>query len=169
MLYQLFSWLDKSFNIPGTGMFQFLTFRIAMAILLSLFIATVYGKKMILFLQKKQIGESVRELGLAGEQQKKGTPTMGGIIILMSVLIPTLLFANLDKVYIRLMVLCTVWLGIIGFLDDYFKIRARKEAQEKEAQESGRSFRNSRRRTRSRRMGSSRNASDHRSAPHRAF
>ena len=131
MLYQLFSWLDKSFNIPGTGMFQFLTFRIAMAILLSLFIATVYGKKMILFLQKKQIGESVRELGLAGEQQKKGTPTMGGIIILMSVLIPTLLFANLDKVYIRLMVLCTVWLGIIGFLDDYFKIRARKEAQEK--------------------------------------
>ena len=131
MLYQLFSWVDKSFNIPGTGMFQFLTFRIAMAILLSLFIATVYGKKMILFLQKKQIGESVRELGLAGEQQKKGTPTMGGIIILMSILIPTLLFANLDKVYIRLMVLCTVWLGIIGFLDDYFKIRARKEALEK--------------------------------------
>jgi phospho-N-acetylmuramoyl-pentapeptide-transferase len=131
MLYQLFSWLDKSFDIPGTGMFQFLTFRIAMAILLSLFIATVYGKKMILFLQRKQIGETVRELGLAGEQQKKGTPTMGGIIILMSVLIPTLLFANLDKVYIRLMVLCTVWLGIIGFLDDYFKIRARKNAQDK--------------------------------------
>jgi phospho-N-acetylmuramoyl-pentapeptide-transferase len=112
-------------------MFQFLTFRIAMAILLSLFIATVYGKKMILFLQRKQIGETVRELGLAGEQQKKGTPTMGGIIILMSVLIPTLLFANLDKVYIRLMILCTVWLGLIGFLDDYFKIRARKDAQEK--------------------------------------
>ena len=131
MLYQLFSWLDKSFDIPGVGIFQFLTFRIAMAILLSLFIATVYGKKMILFLQKKQIGESVRELGLAGEQQKKGTPTMGGIIILMSVLIPTLLFANLDKVYIRLMILCTVWLGLIGFLDDYFKIRARKDAQEK--------------------------------------
>ena len=131
MLYQLFSWLDKSFDIPGIGIFQFLTFRIAMAILLSLFIATVYGKKMILFLQKKQIGESVRELGLAGEQQKKGTPTMGGIIILMSVLIPTLLFANLDKVYIRLMILCTVWLGLIWFLDDYFKIRARKDAQEK--------------------------------------
>jgi len=131
MLYQLFSWLDKLFDIPGTGIFQFLTFRIAMAILLSLFIATVYGKKMILFLQRKQIGETVRELGLAGEQQKKGTPTMGGIIILMSVLIPTLLFANLDKVYIRLMILCTVWLGLIGFLDDYFKIRARKDAQEK--------------------------------------
>ena len=131
MLYQLFSWLDKSFDIPGIGIFQFLTFRIAMAILLSLFLASVYGKKMILFLQRKQIGESVRELGLAGEQQKKGTPTMGGIIILMSVLIPTLLFANLDKVYIRLMILCTVWLGLIGFLDDYFKIRARKDAQEK--------------------------------------
>jgi phospho-N-acetylmuramoyl-pentapeptide-transferase len=131
MLYQLFSWLDKTFNIPGLGAFQFLTFRIAMAILLSLFIATVYGKKMILFLQQKQIGETVRELGLAGEQQKKGTPTMGGIIILLSVLIPTLLFANLDKVYIRLMILCTVWLGVIGFLDDYFKIRARKMAQNK--------------------------------------
>ena len=129
MLYQLFSWVDKQFHIPGLGVFQFLTSRIAMAILLSLFIATVYGKKMILFLQKKQIGESVRDLGLAGEQQKKGTPTMGGIIILLSILIPTLLFANLDKVYIRLMILCTVWLGMIGFLDDYFKIKARKQAQ----------------------------------------
>ncbi len=137
MLYQLFSWLDKTFNIPGLGAFQFLTFRIAMAILLSLFIATVYGKKIILFLEKKQIGESVRELGLAGEQQKKGTPTMGGIIILLSILIPTLLFANLDKVYIRLMILCTVWLGLIGFLDDYFKIRARKQAQ---AQAQGASY-----------------------------
>mgnify|MGYP003327216691 FL=1 len=129
MLYQLFSWLDKSFNIPGLGAFQFLTFRIAMAILMSLFIATVYGKKIINFLAKKQIGETVRDLGLAGEQQKKGTPTMGGVIILLSILIPTLLFANLDKVYIRLMILCTVWLGLIGFLDDYFKIRARKQAQ----------------------------------------
>jgi phospho-N-acetylmuramoyl-pentapeptide-transferase len=131
MLYQFFSYLDKHFDFPGLGIFQFLTSRIAMAILLSLFIATVFGKRMILFLQKKQIGETVRELGLAGEQQKKGTPTMGGIIILLSVLIPTLLFANLDKVYIRLMILCTVWLGVIGFLDDYFKIRARKQAQHK--------------------------------------
>jgi phospho-N-acetylmuramoyl-pentapeptide-transferase len=133
MLYQLFSWVDKQFHIPGLGLFQFLTSRIAMAILLSLFIATVYGKKIILYLQKKQIGESVRDLGLAGEQQKKGTPTMGGIIILLSILIPTLLFANLDKVYIRLMILCTVWLGLIGFLDDYFKIRARKQALAKGA------------------------------------
>lgn len=131
MLYQLFNWLKLSFDIPGAGLFQFLTFRIAMAIVLSLVIATVYGKRIILFLQKKQIGESVRDLGLAGQEQKKGTPTMGGIIILLSILIPTLLFANLDKVYVRLMVLCTVWLGIIGFLDDLFKIRARKAAQQK--------------------------------------
>lgn len=131
MLYQLFTWLKQEFNVPGAGIFQFLTFRIAMAILLSLFIATVYGKRMILFLQKRQIGESVRELGLQGEQEKKGTPTMGGIIILLSILIPTLLFANLDKVYIRLMILCTVWLGIIGFVDDYFKIKARQKAKAK--------------------------------------
>ena len=102
-----------------------------MAIILSLLIATVYGKRIILFLKKKQIGESVRDLGLEGQIQKKGTPTMGGIIILFSILIPTLLFANLDKVYIRLMILCTVWLGIIGFLDDYFKIKARKAAKNK--------------------------------------
>ena len=131
MLYHLFTWLKQHYNIPGAGLFQFLTFRIAMAILLSLVIATVYGKRIILFLQKKQIGESVRDLGLEGQMQKKGTPTMGGIIILLSILIPTLLFANLDKVYIRLMVLCTVWLGVIGFLDDYFKIRARRSAQQK--------------------------------------
>ena len=131
MLYYLFNWLNKEFHVPGAGLFQFLTFRIAMSVILSLVIATVYGKRIILFLKKKQIGESVRDLGLEGEAQKKGTPTMGGIIILLSILIPTLLFANLDKVYIRLMVLCTVWLGIIGFLDDLFKIRARKAAQEK--------------------------------------
>ena len=131
MLYQLFNWLKQTFDIPGAGLFQFLTFRIAMAIVLSLVIATVYGKRIILFLQKKQIGESVRDLGLAGQEQKKGTPTMGGIIILLSILIPTLLFANLDKVYVRLMILCTVWLGVIGFLDDLFKIRARKAALQK--------------------------------------
>jgi phospho-N-acetylmuramoyl-pentapeptide-transferase len=131
MLYQLFTWLKQEFNVPGAGMFQFLTFRIAMAIMLSLLIATVYGKRIIRFLQKKQLGESVRDLGLEGQMQKKGTPTMGGVIILLSILIPTLLFANLDKVYIRLMVLCTVWLGIIGFLDDYFKIKARRAAQSK--------------------------------------
>ena len=131
MLYYLFTWLKQAYNFPGAGLFQYLTFRIVMAIILSLLIATVYGKRIILFLKMKQIGESVRDLGLAGQVQKKGTPTMGGIIILFSILIPTLLFANLDKVYIRLMILCTVWLGIIGFLDDYFKIKARKAAKVK--------------------------------------
>lgn len=128
MLYHLFTWLDKNYDLPGAGLFQFQTFRIAMSILLSLIIATVYGRRIIDMLQKKQIGESVRDLGLEGQMQKKGTPTMGGIIILLSILIPTLLFANLDKVYIRLMILCTVWLGLIGFVDDYLKIRGKKRA-----------------------------------------
>jgi phospho-N-acetylmuramoyl-pentapeptide-transferase len=127
MLYHLFNFLKKEFHLSGAGLFQFITFRAALAILLSLVIATVYGKRIIRYLQQKQIGESVRELGLAGEQSKKGTPTMGGIIIILSILIPTLLFADLSKVYIRLMVLCTVWLGVIGFLDDYLKIKARKK------------------------------------------
>ncbi len=130
MLYYLFNWLSKEYHFPGAGLFQFLTFRIGMSIIMSLLIATVFGNRIILFLKKKQIGESVRDLGLEGQLQKKGTPTMGGIIILLSILIPTLLFANLDKVYIRLMVLCTIWLGVIGFLDDLFKIRARKKALE---------------------------------------
>lgn len=131
MLYHFFTWLREELNVPGTGLFQFLTFRAAMAIVLSLLIATIFGKRIIRLLQKKQIGETVRELGLAGENLKKGTPTMGGIIILLSIIIPTLLLADLTKVYIRLMLLSTVWLGIIGFLDDYFKIKARKEAQDR--------------------------------------
>jgi phospho-N-acetylmuramoyl-pentapeptide-transferase len=131
MLYHFFTWLREEFNVSGTGLFQFLTFRAAMAIVLSLLIATIFGKRIIRYLQKKQIGESVRELGLAGETQKKGTPTMGGLIILLAIIIPTLLFADLTKVYIRLMLLSTVWLGIIGFLDDYFKIKARRTAQER--------------------------------------
>src|SRR5215831_19177789 len=130
MLYYFFTSLSK-YNISGAGLFQYITFRAAMAVVLSLFIATVYGKRLINFLKRKQIGETVRDLGLAGEQQKKGTPTMGGIIILLAILIPTLLFADLDKVYVRLMLLCTVWLGFIGFLDDYLKLSARKKAQER--------------------------------------
>ena len=102
-----------------------------LAMMLSLVITAVYGKKLIKFLQAKQWGESVRDLGLAGEQQKKGTPTMGGIIIVLAILIPTLLFAHLGKVYIRLMVLCTIWLGAIGFIDDYLKLRAKRIAQKK--------------------------------------
>lgn len=131
MLYYFFTWLSKEFNISGAGLFQYITFRAAMAVVLSLFIATVYGKRLINFLKHHQIGETVRDLGLAGEQQKKGTPTMGGIIILLAILIPTLLFADLNKVYVRLMLLCTVWLGFIGFLDDYLKLKARKKAQKR--------------------------------------
>ncbi len=132
MLYHLFHWLNNSGSkFPGSGVFDFITFRVMLAAVLSLIITTVYGKKLINFLQRKQLGESVRDLGLAGEQQKKGTPTMGGIIIILAILIPTLLFANLDKVYIRLMLLCTVWLGAIGFIDDYLKLRAKRIAQQK--------------------------------------
>jgi len=132
MLYHLFDWLtQENFNFPGSGLFQFITFRVLLAMILSLVITTVYGKKLIRILQRKQLGETVRDLGLAGEQQKKGTPTMGGIILILAILIPTLLLANLDKVYIRLMLLCTVWLGTIGFIDDYLKIRSRRRAKEK--------------------------------------
>ena len=132
MLYHLFEWFKaENINIPGRELFSFITFRVLLAVILSLFITTVYGKKLINFLIKKQIGESVRDLGLAGEQQKKGTPTMGGIIIILAILIPTLLLADLNKVYVRLMIFSTIWLGAIGFIDDYLKLRAKKIAQEK--------------------------------------
>lgn len=131
MLYHLFEWFkSEGIKFPGRDLFGFITFRVLMAVILSLVITTVYGKKLIRFLQKKQIGESVRDLGLAGEQQKKGTPTMGGIIIILAILIPTLLLANLTKVYVRLMIFSTLWLGAIGFIDDYLKLRAKKIAQQ---------------------------------------
>jgi phospho-N-acetylmuramoyl-pentapeptide-transferase len=134
MLYHLFEWLrDEGLRFPGSELFRFITFRVLMAVILSLFITTVFGKKLIRYLLKKQIGESVRDLGLAGEQQKKGTPTMGGIIIILAILIPTLLLADLNKVYVRLMIFSTVWLGAIGFIDDYLKLQARKLAQQKGA------------------------------------
>lgn len=129
MLYHLFNWLGEHYNFSGARLFQYLSFRASLAIICSLLIATIYGKRVINLLKKAQIGEEVRDLGLEGQQQKKGTPTMGGIIILLSILVPTLLFADLDKVYIRLMLLCTVWLGIIGFLDDVLKLRAKKRAK----------------------------------------
>lgn len=130
MLYHFFEWLTaENLRFPGSGLFQFITFRVMLALILSLIITTVYGKKLIRYLQKKQMGETVRDLGLAGEQQKKGTPSMGGIILILAILVPTLLLANLDKVYIRLMLLCTLWLGAIGFIDDYLKIRSRKKAK----------------------------------------
>ena len=127
MFYHLFDYLEQ-FDFPGAGMFQYITFRSACAIILSLLIATVVGKRIIRFLQKQQVGEEIRNLGLEGQMQKKGTPTMGGIIILLAILIPVLLFARLDNVYILLMIVSTVWLGLIGFLDDYIKVfRKHKE------------------------------------------
>lgn len=126
MLYQLFEWFTKNgIKFPGSGLLHFITFRVLVSVLLSLLITTIYGKRLIRILRKRQIGESVRELGLAGEKMKSGTPTMGGVIILLAIVIPTLLLANLDKVYVRLMLLCTIWLGVIGFIDDYLKIKAR--------------------------------------------
>jgi len=122
MLYHLFTYLREHFAMAGAGLFQFITFRAAMAIILSLVITLVFGKKLINYLRKKQIGETVRDLGLEGEKAKKGTPTMGGIIIIAGIIIPTLLFANITNVYILMMLLSTVWLGLIGFLDDYIKV-----------------------------------------------
>jgi phospho-N-acetylmuramoyl-pentapeptide-transferase len=131
MLYHLFEWFaDQGIKFPGSSFMQFITSRVLVAVILSLVISTLFGKKLINFLLKKQVGESVRDLGLAGEQQKKGTPTMGGIIIILSILIPTLLLADLNKAYIRLMIFSTIWLGIIGFIDDYLKLRAKRIAKE---------------------------------------
>jgi phospho-N-acetylmuramoyl-pentapeptide-transferase len=132
MLYHLFHWLNKEgIKFPGSGLFEFITFRVLLAVLLSLFITTFYGKKLIKFLQKKQIGESIREEGLPGEESKKGTPTMGGIIIIMAIIIPTLLLANLTKIYVQLMLVSTVWMGIIGFIDDYLKLRGKRLAKQR--------------------------------------
>jgi phospho-N-acetylmuramoyl-pentapeptide-transferase len=122
MFYYLFDWLDKMFNIPGAGVFKYISFRTAMAGLLSLFLSLIIGKYIIAFLRKKQVGEEVRNLGLQGQMEKKGTPTMGGIIILMSILIPVLLFNKLNNIYIILMIVSTVWLGLLGFIDDYIKV-----------------------------------------------
>lgn len=130
MLYHLFEWLSREdFRFPGIGLFQFITFRVLLALILSLAISMIFGRRIIRFLQRKQLGETVRDLGLAGEQAKKGTPTMGGIIIILAIVVPTLLFANLDKVYIRLMLLCTFWMAAIGFIDDWLKIRSRQRAK----------------------------------------
>ncbi|MEI7724028.1 MAG: phospho-N-acetylmuramoyl-pentapeptide-transferase [Bacteroidota bacterium] len=122
MLYYLFTWLHKAFNIPGAGVFQYISFRAAAALITSLFISMIIGKRLIDFLRKKQVGETVRDLGLEGQNMKQGTPTMGGLIILAAILIPSLLFAKLDNLYIILVLVATVWLGLIGFLDDYIKV-----------------------------------------------
>ncbi len=122
MLYYLFNYLNDHFNFPGAGMFQYISFRAAMAIILSLTISLVFGKSLINKLHKLQVSDEIRNLGLEGEQQKKGTPTMGGLIILAAILIPTLLFARINNVYIILIMVSTIWLGLVGFLDDYIKV-----------------------------------------------
>lgn len=128
MLYHFFDWIDDFVKIPGAGMFQYISFRTSLAVIVSLLITTVFGKSLISLLQKKQIGESIRDLGLAGEKKKQGTPTMGGLIIIAGIVIPTLLFAQLNNIYVILLLLTTVWMGAIGFLDDYIKVfRKNKE------------------------------------------
>lgn len=122
MLYHLFEFLQNNYDLPGAGVFQYISFRAAGSVITSLIISMLIGKKVIQYLQLKQVGEIVRDLDLAGQIQKQGTPTMGGIIILASILIPTLLFAQLDNVYIILMIISTIWLGAIGFVDDYIKV-----------------------------------------------
>jgi phospho-N-acetylmuramoyl-pentapeptide-transferase len=122
MLYYLFEWLDKYYDFPGSGLFRYVSFRAAAAIVLSLFIALIFGRRIIAHLQRLQVGEPVRDLGLDGQKQKQGTPTMGGIIIILAIIIPTLLFCRLDNVYIQLLLLATVWMGAVGFLDDYIKV-----------------------------------------------
>jgi phospho-N-acetylmuramoyl-pentapeptide-transferase len=128
MLYYLFDYLDKHFDFPGSGVFQYITFRSGAAVLLSLVLSMVFGKKIINFIKRKQIGETVRELGLEGQNQKAGTPTMGGLIIIFATLVPVLLFAKLNNIYIILLLVTTIWMGFIGFLDDYIKVfRKNKE------------------------------------------
>lgn len=122
MLYYLFNYLDQAYNLPGAGVFQYITFRAAMALIVSLVICLLFGKSLIGMLQRKQVGESIRDLGLEGQAEKAGTPTMGGLIILMGILIPTLLFAKLDNVYIIMLLITTIWMGAVGFLDDYIKV-----------------------------------------------
>ncbi|OGS80874.1 MAG: phospho-N-acetylmuramoyl-pentapeptide-transferase [Flavobacteria bacterium RIFCSPLOWO2_12_FULL_31_7] len=122
MLYYIFKYLDEVYNLPGAGLFQYITFRSGMAVILSLLISTIYGKRIIGYLRNKQVGETVRELGLDGQVQKAGTPTMGGLIIILATLVPVLLLAKLDNIYIILLLVTTVWMGSIGFLDDYIKV-----------------------------------------------
>ena len=128
MLYHLFTYLDKMFDFPGAGMFNFISFRTGLAFILALLLSTMFGRRIIDYLQKKQIGETIRDLGLEGQMSKKGTPTMGGVIIIIAILVPTILLAQLNNTYTILMLITTVWLGLIGFLDDYIKVfRKNKE------------------------------------------
>ncbi|MBQ52034.1 MAG: phospho-N-acetylmuramoyl-pentapeptide-transferase, partial [Leeuwenhoekiella sp.] len=123
MLYYLFEYLERAYNFPGASLFGFITFRAAIAIIMSLAISTIWGKRIILYLQKKQLGESIRDLGLEGQVEKAGTPTMGGLIIILATLIPVFLLAKLENIYVVLLIVTTLWMGAIGFMDDFLKIR----------------------------------------------
>jgi len=122
MLYHLFQYLEKLFVFPGAHLFNYISFRTGLAFIMALLLSTMFGRRIIDYLQKKQIGETIRDLGLEGQMSKKGTPTMGGIIIIIAILTPTLLLANLTNTYVILMLITTIWLGLIGFLDDYIKV-----------------------------------------------
>lgn len=122
MLYYLFEYLENQFNLPGASLFQFITFRAALAFILSLLVSSIYGKRIINFLRKQQVGETVRDLGLEGQAQKSGTPTMGGIIIILATLIPVVLLSKLENIYIIILLITTIWMGFIGFVDDYIKV-----------------------------------------------
>jgi phospho-N-acetylmuramoyl-pentapeptide-transferase len=128
MLYHLFEYLEEVYNLPGAGVFQYISFRASLAVIVSLIISLLFGKRLIAKLQDLQAAETIRTLGLDGEEAKRGTPTMGGLIILAAILIPTFLFAKLDNVYVLLMIFSTIWLGLIGFLDDYIKIYKKDKA-----------------------------------------
>jgi len=122
MFYYLFEYLEIQFGLPGAGLFQFITFRAAFAFILSLLISSIYGKRIINFLRNQQVGETIRDLGLEGQKQKSGTPTMGGIIIILATLIPVILLAKLDNIYVLILIITTLWMGLIGFIDDYIKV-----------------------------------------------
>ena len=128
MLYYLFTWIEDYIHVPGSGLWQYISFRTAIAVIVSLIITTGYGSRLIRILRAKQVGETIRDLGLEGEKQKQGTPTMGGLIIIAGIMVPTLLFAKLENIYVVLMLITTLWMGAIGFLDDYIKVfRKNKE------------------------------------------
>ncbi|HAX15595.1 MULTISPECIES: phospho-N-acetylmuramoyl-pentapeptide-transferase [Leeuwenhoekiella] len=127
MLYYLFEYLERAYNFPGASLFGFITFRAAIAIIMSLAISTIWGKRIILYLQKKQLGESIRDLGLEGQVEKAGTPTMGGLIIILATLIPVFLLAKLENIYVILLIVTTLWMGAIGFMDDFLKIRKKNK------------------------------------------
>ena len=122
MLYYLFEYLESQYQLPGASVFQYITFRAALAIILSLLLSTIFGRKVIMYLQQKQVGETVRDLGLAGQVEKAGTPTMGGIIIILATLIPVFLLSQIDNIYVIMLLVTTIWMGMIGFIDDYIKV-----------------------------------------------